>query len=115
MSKLIAATLDISGQAAKASLPGAGNGNPQTSFGNYLGTIMSGIMITAAVLVLLYLIWGGIEWITSSGDKGKTEAARNKMTNAVIGLIVLASTTAIFMVIQNLLDICVLSFGRKGC
>ena len=115
MLPLLATTLDISGEAAKASLPGAGNGDPQTSFGTYLGSIMGGIMITASILVLLYLVWGGIEWITSSGDKGKTEAARGKMTNAVMGLIVLAATTAIFMVIQNLLDICVLSFGKKGC
>lgn len=115
MSKLLAATLDISGQASRINLPGSSQSNPQTGFGNYLSGIMGAVMILAAIMVLLYLVWGGVEWITSAGEKNKTESARNKMTNAVLGLIVLSATTAIFMVIQNLLDICVLSFGRRGC
>lgn len=111
MTKQIAATVDIAGSAVSQGLPGATSSDPQENFGNLLGGIMGGIMIIGALLVLLYLLWGGIEWITSGGDKGKTEAARNKITQAIIGLIVLAASTAIFMMLQSLLDICILSFG----
>lgn len=110
MSKLIAATVDLAGK-AQGNLPGAVSADPQKNFGSLLGGLMGGIMIIAAIAVLIYLLWGGLEWITSGGDKGKTEAARNKITQAVIGLIVLAATTAIFMLLQNFLGICVLSFG----
>jgi hypothetical protein len=66
-----------------------------TSFGGLMNGLISFVMVLAAVLVFLYLIWGGIEWITSGGDKGKTESARNKITAAVIGLIVVAASYAI--------------------
>jgi uncharacterized membrane protein len=111
MTKQIAATLDIAESAVSQGLPGATSADPQENFGNMLGSIMSGIMVIGALLVLLYLIWGGIEWITSGGDKGKTEAARNKITQAIIGLIVLAASTAIFMMLQTILDICIISFS----
>lgn len=102
-------TIDLTGKARRADLPGAGG-----DFGDFLGGLMSAIMAIAALAVLLYLIWGALEWITSGGEKSKIESARNKITNALLGLIVLAATTALFMLIQQFLDICVLSFSR-GC
>lgn len=66
-----------------------------TNFGSLLSGVLTIVMIIAALLVFFYLILGGIEWITSGGDKGKTESARNKITAAVIGLIVLAASYAI--------------------
>lgn len=74
-----------------------------TSFGGLMNGIISFVMVIAAVLVFVYLIWGGIEWITSGGDKGKTESARNKITSAVIGLIVIAASYAILTLALNFL------------
>lgn len=59
--------------------------------------------VIAVILVFFYLIWGGIEWITSGGEKGKTESARNKITAAVIGLIILAAAYAILTLTLQLL------------
>ncbi len=59
--------------------------------------------VIAIILVFFYLIWGGIEWITSGGEKGKTESARNKITAAVIGLIILAAAYAILTLTLQLL------------
>lgn len=73
------------------------------SFGDLLNGVLSFVLIIGALLVLFYLILGGIEWITSGGDKGKTEGARNKITAAVIGLIVLAAAWAILTVVLNFL------------
>src|SRR3989338_1588627 len=54
-------------------------------------------LIGAAVLCLLYLMWGAIDWIVSGGDKTALEAARNKMTHAALGL----SIVAIVLVLLN--------------
>jgi len=62
-------------------------------------------------LVFAFLIWGAIEWITSAGDKGKMESARNKISNAIVGLVILAAVTAIFLVLQQFLGIEVLTFN----
>jgi len=74
-----------------------------TNFGGLLNGVLSFVLIIGALLVLFYLILGGIEWITSGGDKGKTEAARNKITAAVIGLIILAAAWAILTLVLNFL------------
>ncbi len=73
------------------------------NIGGVFTAVLTFVMVLAALLVLGYLIWGGIEWITSGGDKGKTESARNKITAAVIGIIVLAAAYAIFLLIITFL------------
>ncbi len=72
--------------------------------GVLINKILNFVMVLGALLVFMYLIWGGIEWITSGGDKTKTEAARGKITAAVIGLIVLAASWAILGLVLNFLD-----------
>lgn len=112
MPKQLAITLDIAGEAENQGLQGAANhSNSDGGFGIWLGNIMSVVMVVAALLVLVFMIWGAIEWITSGGDKSKMEGARNKITNAVIGLIILAATTALFLLIEQFLGIDVLTFN----
>ena len=74
-----------------------------SSIGSLLSSILNLVMLVAAILVFTYLIWGGIEWITSGGDKGQTEKARNKITAAIVGLIVLAASYALLQLALNLL------------
>ena len=69
-----------------------------TSFETLWSRLLQFVMAIGLLMVFLYLIWGGIDWITSGGDKGKTEGARNKITAAVIGLIVLAAAYAILTI-----------------
>ncbi len=80
---------------------------PDQGFAKDIGSIISSllnlVMLVAAILVFMYLIWGGIEWITSGGDKGQTEKARNKITAAIVGLIVLAASYALLQLALNLL------------
>lgn len=80
--------------------PGAGFA---TNIGSLINALLTFVMVIAALLVFLYLIWGGIDWITSGGDKGKTESARNKITAAIVGLIVLAASYAILLLALNFL------------
>lgn len=59
---------------------------------NNLGAVVQGIvtilLIIAVVIALFYLIFGGIKWVTSGGDKAKVESARNHIIAAIIGLVV---------------------------
>lgn len=56
--------------------------------GNILGFLINIAFIFAVVIALFYLIWGGIKWILSGGDKAAVETARATIVAAVIGLIV---------------------------
>ena len=80
---------------------------PGTGFADKIGTlinfVLQVVMVIALLLVFGYLIIGSIEWITSGGDKSKTESARNKITAAVVGLIILAASYAIFLLLLRFL------------
>ncbi|MBP7700878.1 hypothetical protein KA111_02330 [Candidatus Woesebacteria bacterium] len=75
-----------------------------TDVGALISKALNFVLIIGALLVFMYLIWGGIEWITSGGDKGKTESARNKITAAIVGLIVLASAWAVLLLVLGFLN-----------
>jgi cytochrome bd-type quinol oxidase subunit 2 len=74
-----------------------------TDFGKMFSSILNVVMLLAAVLVFAYLIFGGVQWITSGGDKQKAEDARNKITAAVIGLIIVAASYAVITLVVNFL------------
>ena len=64
--------------------------------------IITLVFVIAAVITFAYLVYGAISWITSGGDKSKVEAARNRITSAVIGLLILAATWAIFLLVMQI-------------
>lgn len=72
-----------------------------TDIGLYINQMLKVILMISALLVFTQLIWGGLEWITSGGDKKKVDDARNKIMAAVIGLIIVASSFAILQLALN--------------
>lgn len=47
------------------------------------------VLITATiVLALVFLVWGGVNWVISEGDKTRLQAARKTVISSIIGLIV---------------------------
>lgn len=76
-----------------------------TDLGQLISAAVGTIMIVAALLAFLYLILGGIKWITSGGDKAGMEEARNKITHAIVGLIVVGAAWAIMTLVQNFLGV----------
>ena len=65
------------------------------NIGKLISFVLRVVLAIGALLVFGYLVMGGIEYITSGGEKGKTESARNKITAAIVGLIILAASCAI--------------------
>jgi hypothetical protein len=57
-------------------------------FGPFVGVIINAVFVIAVIVALAYLIYGGIRWIMSQGDKSKVQDARNHIIAAVIGLII---------------------------
>lgn len=65
------------------------------SFATYFVSLWKAIMGIGGLLVLIFFIWGALEWITSGGEKGKLENARNRITQSIVGLIILIGSFAI--------------------
>jgi hypothetical protein len=62
-------------------------------------------IVIAIVVALIYLLYGGIKWITSKGDKTEVEAARNHIMAAIIGLIVVILAVFIMTIILTVFGI----------
>lgn len=83
-----------------------------TDVGVLISAIVGTLLILAALMAFLYLIMGGIQWITSGGDKTHMEEARNKITHAIVGLIIVGAAWAVMVLVQNFLGINVI--GSQG-
>lgn len=50
--------------------------------------ILEILLRVASIAALVYVVWGGIEFITSQGEPDKTAKARHTVINALIGLVI---------------------------
>lgn len=68
-------------------------------FQKLIPAIISLALVIGTLVFFFMLITGAIQWISSGGDKQAVETARGKISNALIGLVVLF---AIFAAIRLL-------------
>ena len=66
-----------------------------------LPAIITYLLIGATLLALAFIIFGGIKWITSGGDKTALEGARKMITYAIIGLVISFLAFFIINIIGN--------------
>lgn len=71
-----------------------------TDLGTFVSRTISAIILVAGLATLMYLIYGGIQWISSGGDKGKLEEAKAKLTNGIIGLGIVVSAWAVYLLLD---------------
>lgn len=64
--------------------------------------IVNGLMSIGALLSVIFLMWGGIRWITSRGDRAAVESAKKTVTYAIIGLVVVAGA---FFIVNNVFQL----------
>lgn len=60
-----------------------------------LGRIINIALGFLGIVFLVLLIYAGFMWMTAAGDEGKVKKAREMITQAVIGLIVIVAAYAI--------------------
>lgn len=83
---------------------------PTFSFsGSPLGFVVSALLTfifpAAGILVLLYLLWGGLQLMTSGGDPKGVQAAREKITGALIGFVIIFAAFWIVQILSSFLGV----------
>lgn len=68
-------------------------------------------VVIAAIVFFFILVIGGIRWIASGGDKAQTEAARNQITAALVGLVIVFAAWAIVALINTFFGIDIFSLA----
>jgi TRAP-type C4-dicarboxylate transport system permease small subunit len=61
--------------------------------------------VVGVVVFFFILIIGGIQWISSGGDKQAIETARGRVSNALIGIVILFAVFAIIQLISIFFNI----------
>ena len=69
-------------------------------FGKLIPALVGLGFVIGAIVFVFILIYGAILWITSGGDKMKMESARSKISNALIGVVILLGFFAILNLVS---------------
>ena len=65
----------------------------------FFSNLVTLVYSLAAIVLILMILWGAFDWITSEGDKEKLESAKRKLINAVIGIMLFAVAFAIIQIL----------------
>ena len=71
-----------------------------TSFGQITSDLVTPMFSIAAALVIIYFLWGAFKFLISGANKEEVTEARQMITHAIIGFIILIFA---FFVLQFLL------------
>lgn len=80
--------------------------------GVLIANLVNAALLVASLICFVFIIWGGLDWITSQGDKAQYEEARNKITYALIGLGITAGGWLLWQLTIYFLGIGEVSGGR---
>lgn len=109
MNRLLAGSDDTGGQITN---PVVGNlGTNQTGlsfFQTFIPRAISFAFVVGVIIFFFMLIFGGIKWISSGGDKQALEGARGTVTSAIIGLVILFATFAVIQLLGTFFGIKIL-------
>jgi len=59
------------------------------------------ILIVAAIIAIIYLLYSGILYLTAAGNEANADKGRKGILNAVIGIIIIVLAFVILRVVQN--------------
>ena len=79
------------------------------SIGDLLTFFIRFFFIIAGLTGLLFLLTGALQWITSGGNKENVDKARERIQQAVIGIILIIVVLVLVVLIEKVV------FGGKFC
>lgn len=66
-----------------------------TTLPELIGTVIKYALSLVGLIFLVLMVYGGYIWMIARGDEGKVDKAKDTITNAIIGIIVVAGAYAI--------------------
>lgn len=100
----VSAVDDICNSSASDEVKDAAGCNGSGDLNNVVVNILSAIIGVAGFIAVIWIIIGGVNYMTSSGDPSKTKKARDTILYACIGLIIcVLSFVIVNFVILNIL------------
>lgn len=73
-----------------------------------ISTVITAGLVIGSIVFMFMLLMGGLQWITSGGDKNGLEAARGRILHALVGLIVLFVMFVVISLVETLFNVNIL-------
>lgn len=74
---------------------GANPGDGISGISKIVSSVIGLMTIAGGIWFLFQIITGGLNWISAGGDKAKLQSSRDRITNSIIGLIVVVASWSI--------------------
>ncbi len=81
--------------------------NANLKLGDIISKLLPYVFSISAILLLIYIASGGLQLMLSRGDPKAIEGAKGKITNAIIGFIILLLAYVIVKLLGQILEIAV--------
>ena len=85
------------------------NLSPFDNLAGLFDNLINLALFAGGLLFFINLLIGGFQWISSGGDEKALIAARGRISNALIGLIIIVSAFSIVLIIETVLGIRIVS------
>ncbi len=69
-----------------------------------IGSLISTAIAVLGAVLLIYLIWAGYTYMTAGGEAGKVQEAKDRIRNAIIGIVIVALSYSIASYVIDRLD-----------
>jgi len=86
--------------------------NPNVDVGIILTNALTILFFVAALVVVFMVVLGAFQWITAGGDKDSLGKARERITQALIGFVILALAWLIVKVVGDFININVTNINK---
>ena len=86
-------------------------GNLFVNLGDILKNLLIILFVFAGILAFVFIVVGGIQWITAGGDKQAAQGARDRITAAVVGLVIVVAAFALTIIVTSALGIDIFRTG----
>ena len=93
----------------KLQIIGQGNGAPfqeatEISMFNIISTIISAVLSLLGVIFLILIIYAGYMWMMARGDEKTVNKAKDTLTRAIVGIIIVVGAYAISYFVMSKLE-----------
>lgn len=72
------------------------------TLGDILTFLIRAFFIVAGLMALLFLLMGALAWVSSGGNKENVDKARDKITAAVVGLVLIVAVLALIVTMEQI-------------
>jgi hypothetical protein len=77
--------------------------------GRFLSNLIKLLFFIAGLVAMIFMLIGGFEWVMAGGKEDDIKAARGKITNSVIGLVVMVAILFLVGILEQVV------FGGRLC